>query len=613
MNKFRKDINGLRALAVISVVLFHFSPVYVPGGFAGVDVFFVISGYLMTSIILRGIESNNFSFMTFIKNRVKRIVPALIVTIFFTIIIGFFLFEPLTYQLVGQHGLSSLLFISNIIYNSESGYFDTTSFSKLFLHTWSLSVEWQFYILYPILIYSASRYTSTSKIKLALLFFFFIFLLVGVITTQTNKSAAYFLIYSRGWEMIAGGLAFIYPLKTNGKIKKILELTGITLIITSFFIFSSNTAWPGLNALLPVAGAYLCILSANTNSIFSNKLIQYIGLWSYSIYLIHWPLIVTINKLSLHVNFILYISTVILLSFIMYSTIEKKTHNWFRLLMIYVSMLFILLYISNDGMGFRVDEFSRTTKDKIVEKYYGGSRTFESANGKLYLLDGNENYYNIILSGDSYSQQYNDFWFSKRKNSISVSMVICLILPDYTSSDNDECNSMYNKLLSVFDNNKTADIVINQNWMAYETRLTNKSTKAIVLQTDYNNIISNQLEKLIMQGGDKRHYYIIGTYDYPDYDVIGCLASSSLPINKLLSSCKDTVKRHSKSIDSTLYLLSSKYEYVHFISPKDVLCKDDKCKVIIDDKPVQFDGDHLSIFGADVVGNYIFRKIFNKQ
>ncbi|MEQ5196999.1 acyltransferase family protein, partial [Klebsiella pasteurii] len=118
---FRKDINGLRALAVLSVVVFHFSPQYAPGGFAGVDVFFVISGFLMTSIIFRGIEHGDFSIVKFITSRAKRIIPALMTVVFVMLIIGFLFMEPKSYQLLGKHGASSLLFISNIIYSMESG------------------------------------------------------------------------------------------------------------------------------------------------------------------------------------------------------------------------------------------------------------------------------------------------------------------------------------------------------------------------------------------------------------------------------------------------------------------------------------------------------------
>ena len=135
--KFRKDINGLRAIAVIAVVLFHFNPSAVTGGFAGVDVFFVISGFLMTGIIFRGIEQNNFSILRFYVARANRIIPALAVLCMALLIFGWFYINPVDYQIIGKHIASSITFLSNIIYWRESGYFDAASHEKWLLHTWS--------------------------------------------------------------------------------------------------------------------------------------------------------------------------------------------------------------------------------------------------------------------------------------------------------------------------------------------------------------------------------------------------------------------------------------------------------------------------------------------
>ena len=144
--KFRHDINGLRAIAVIAVVLFHFNTPLLSGGFAGVDVFFSISGFLMTSIIIRGINNNNFSILSFYKARAIRIVPALLVMSVTVLLLCYFILIPLKFEQLGRHVMGSLNFMSNITYWKESGYFDTSSQTKWLLHTWSLSVEWQFYL-----------------------------------------------------------------------------------------------------------------------------------------------------------------------------------------------------------------------------------------------------------------------------------------------------------------------------------------------------------------------------------------------------------------------------------------------------------------------------------
>ena len=147
---FRYDINGIRALAVLSVVIYHFLPESLPGGFVGVDVFFVISGYLMTSIIITKLDVNKFNIWDFYLARANRIIPALLALCFTLLILGFFLITPVEYEKLAKQILASSLFISNLVYYKESGYFAEDSLENWLLHTWSLSVEWQFYLIYPI-------------------------------------------------------------------------------------------------------------------------------------------------------------------------------------------------------------------------------------------------------------------------------------------------------------------------------------------------------------------------------------------------------------------------------------------------------------------------------
>lgn len=161
---FREDINGLRAIAVIAVVLFHFNPAWLPGGYAGVDIFFVISGYLITGIIFRGLQKNSFGLITFYKSRAKRII-ALAVMCCTLLVFGWFYLLPLEYSELGKHVASSLGFFSNFVYWSEAGYFTAGAHEKWLLHTWSLSVEWQFYMIYPIILLLLSRLISLHLLR----------------------------------------------------------------------------------------------------------------------------------------------------------------------------------------------------------------------------------------------------------------------------------------------------------------------------------------------------------------------------------------------------------------------------------------------------------------
>lgn len=323
--KFRQDINGLRAFAVIAVVLFHFNSTWLPGGFAGVDVFFVISGFLMTGIIFKGIENNNFSILNFYVARANRIIPALALLCMTLLIFGWFYLTPLEYKALGKHAAGSIGFLSNILYMREAGYFDAASHEKWLLHTWSLSVEWQFYIIYPVLLVGLRKIVSLQSLKIILLIGTLVGFTYSAIATYQSPNASYYLLPMRAWEMMLGGIAFLYPFKLADKRKRLTEWTGLALIVSSYFLISESAFWPGYLALFPVFGSFLIIQAQRSDSILtSNILFQKLGAWSYSIYLWHWPLVVAIYTFSLP-DYYIYIGLLlsVLLGFLSYKYIER--------------------------------------------------------------------------------------------------------------------------------------------------------------------------------------------------------------------------------------------------------------------------------------------------
>jgi len=229
---FRSDINGLRALAVILVVLYHFDLFYFKGGFVGVDVFFVISGFLMTSIITKGASSNEFSFISFYKSRAQRIVPALAAVCLAVAIIGWFTLLPSDYKSLGKHGVSSLLFASNIVYFSEAGYFDTLSHTKLLLHTWSLSIEWQFYLIYPVILIAISKYLGAKHLPICLILLTLVSFSLAASSSSQNASATFYLLHTRFWELAFGGIIFFISDKTSYT-SKYYYYIGLVLVLTS--------------------------------------------------------------------------------------------------------------------------------------------------------------------------------------------------------------------------------------------------------------------------------------------------------------------------------------------------------------------------------------------
>lgn len=191
---FRNDINGLRAIAIIAVLIFHFEPNLLPGGYAGVDVFFVISGYLMTKIIFQGIERKEFNLLRFYIARVNRILPSLIILCLSVGIFGWFNLNPIEYKKLMLHISQSLAFVSNIGYWHESGYFDNASTEKWLLHTWSLSVEWQFYIIFPACMLLFNKAMNLKKLKICFVVFSIASFIFCIVATEKWPDASYYLL-----------------------------------------------------------------------------------------------------------------------------------------------------------------------------------------------------------------------------------------------------------------------------------------------------------------------------------------------------------------------------------------------------------------------------------
>lgn len=322
---FRKDINGLRAIAVLSVVIFHFFPNMLPGGFSGVDVFFVISGYLMTSILIKNIDSDNFSVLGFYLARARRILPALVVLSIFLLAYGWFFLLPTDYKDLSKHVAASLTFLSNVVYWRESGYFAAGAHEKWLLHTWSLSVEWQFYILYPLLLIVLKKVLGITKLMSALVIITMLSFLISLYMSFNYADQAYYMFYTRAWQMLAGGLVFLTPAGLGSA--KHLNILGYVSIFLGFILASQNTPWPGYLSLLPVLGTCLVIYANRQSVVIDNRIAQWFGTSSYSIYLWHWPVVVQLSYLGMFENIIFSTLGVFLsfvLGFLSYKYVEQN-------------------------------------------------------------------------------------------------------------------------------------------------------------------------------------------------------------------------------------------------------------------------------------------------
>lgn len=296
--RYRPDIDGLRAIAVMAVIGFHAFPKWVMGGFVGVDIFFVISGYLISTIILESLSANTFSLRAFYARRIRRIFPALLVVLLAVFGIGWFLLFAVEFKQLGKHIAASAGFVSNVVFWSESGYFDTLAETKPLLHLWSLSIEEQFYLIWPVLLWGVAKQRLNPLLTttvLALASF-----ALAAYEFRQDAVAAFFLPQYRAWELLLGAILAQRALSTRGLDlprvgrSNLQSVAGLTLIALAV-AFTPRNAFPGWWVLMPTVGAVL-VIKAGPTAVLNRRLLScaplvWVGLISYPLYLWHWPLL----------------------------------------------------------------------------------------------------------------------------------------------------------------------------------------------------------------------------------------------------------------------------------------------------------------------------------
>lgn len=358
--KYRADIDGLRAIAVLSVVGFHAFPNLIQGGFIGVDVFFVISGFLICTIIFENLEKGTFSFVEFYVRRIKRIFPSLLLVLVASYIFGWFTLFIEEQKQLGKHIAYAAGFVSNIVLWSEAGYFDNSSETKPLLHLWSLGIEEQFYIVWPPLLWLAWKWKFNLfavSILVTVLSFY-----LNVEGVQKDIVASFYSPQTRFFELLCGSLlawmtlykraAVVSMQDVDGNfLPNVLSFLGLLLLAYGFFRINKNFSFPGYWVIVPVGGAVL-ILSAGPNAwlnrtVLSNRIAVWFGLISFPIYLWHWPLlsfarIVESGLPSLSVR-IAAVLLAILLAWLTYVFVERPIrfgkHGWRKAFVLVVLML----------------------------------------------------------------------------------------------------------------------------------------------------------------------------------------------------------------------------------------------------------------------------------
>ncbi|HED1540725.1 TPA: acyltransferase [Kluyvera cryocrescens] len=438
--RFRTDINGLRCYAVLLVVLFHFGIQGFGSGFIGVDVFFVLSGYLMSAMIIPGVLNKDFKLFDFYIARAVRIIPSIILLVIVFYAISFQFAPPDMFKDFSKYAMKSLLFTSNIEYlKLANGYFTGDSHSNFLLHTWSLSVEWQFYLVYPLIIMLTGWLTRSLKaISVVLSLVLVISLLASIFYATIDSSFNFYMLPTRAWEMTIGGVVFIASQKNIVRLP--LFRVAVILLLISACVNYNIKLWPGYAAILPVVATALILFSCNQNSILlNNKVAQLIGSASYSIYLWHWPLFVTLSYFELLAGTksrLLSAFASVVVGIVVYMLFEQRASKWLKkrnkkqiaASILIPALLCIILFDytrSHSGFLWRGGEqYQKVSAEIVLPSPSNGWCFYAIASDKKLKLGENgvtchvgntDSKKNAVLFGDSFAGQYIPFWDSVGK------------------------------------------------------------------------------------------------------------------------------------------------------------------------------------------------------
>jgi peptidoglycan/LPS O-acetylase OafA/YrhL len=335
---YRRDIDGLRAVAVAAVVAFHADPRLLPGGFVGVDVFLVISGYLITSLVAAHLEEDSFSLARFYAQRVRRLLPALLIVLATALAVGWGSLLVTEYRQLGAHVASSAAFVTNVVLWREGGYFDVAADRKPLLHLWSLAVEEQFYLVWPLLLrvaWGRVRLTTLAATVVVLS-------LTMAVTGYGGSAAAFYLPHTRLWELAAGGFLALISARPSPRSNAsalwrghLLSTTGLLLILGAAYGLSGTADYPGWRALVPTAGALLVIAAGEVawwnRVVLGSSPFVWLGLVSYPLYLWHWPALTYLRQVSVAeptaAERAAVVAGAIVLSWLVYLVVERPTRR----------------------------------------------------------------------------------------------------------------------------------------------------------------------------------------------------------------------------------------------------------------------------------------------
>ena len=649
---YRADIDGLRAVAVLSILFYHVGIDAFGGGYVGVDIFFVISGFLITTIIVRELGDQSFTIGRFYERRVRRILPALTFVLVATLCAGFFLLPPGQLENLAQSALATSVFSSNIFFFAGTGYFDGPSEAKPLLHTWSLAVEEQYYILFPLLLMLihkrlAGRYLLPVAAIAALSF------LACALLTPSRPTATFFLIPFRAWELFIGSLLAIgaVPLLTSPAARHLLASAGLAMVLISVFGFTPATEFPGIAAALPTLGTAAVIHAGSSGEhLFRRSLswrpLVFVGLISYSLYLWHWPLVVYAKLMLVNEFNDAERTAVIVASFVFATLSWKFVEAPFRDRERFPSrgrlfagagvvtaavMAFAAVFVLQGGMPSRdlpagMQEI--VAADPGWAHWKACEELGEERNSNPELCSiGAEGDPGFLLWGDSHAlalaSAVNLKALETGHSGLIAVRTACPPLIGIDREGRSSCREFNAAILDRITSEPGIDtVILAARWTLATNgnRYKNESGSNVTL-ADEDPATSGTANAVLFERGmartlsalDKlgKRVVLVGQVPEIGYDVPSSNYSARLTgrdVEAMIAPTRTEYLERSRIVQAVLSRVSANYDLVR-LEPADVLCPGERCRVVIDDTPLYRDDNHLSLRGNVLVAD-LFDEVF---
>lgn len=623
---YRSEIDGLRALAVLIVVLFH-AGLPLHGGYVGVDVFFVISGYLITYLIFKDIQEDKFSFRVFYERRARRILPALFVMVFACIYFAWIWLTPKELLSFADSLIAIPLYISNIVFWLQVDYFDVAAESKPLIHTWSLAVEEQFYLVFPLFFLLAWRFQKQNILKIVLFIFACSFGL-SVWGASAFPTTAYFLPHTRGWELLIGTLCALWVSRNSGFVlPKWLDAVGIALILSSAIFYNTSTPFPSYYALVPTLGSALVILACRPGSLayplLTFKPLVFVGLISYSLYLWHQPLLAFArHRISDDLGFLTTSSLIagsFLLAWISWRWVERpfRRGNSISTPVLWASVLSVSLILISVGYALKIDkghEGRRTANGQSFKQLQSRIRT----NRGLHTLCSkgfnerpecrSSSNVDTLIWGDSFAMHVvpalsvnlgGSGVAQQTKTSCAPLIGLAQWPKSWSKSDVEACIEHNDSVLDWVKSQPKIDVVIlASNWAVLFQQLRDRE---LVEQKNTNGELAlNNLLKLAEKIREMGKHPILVDRTPGSGANMGRCVLNAVRFGLSSKKCDFALSDNSKAKYSKR-LLSLQSELPIF-SYEPWVCPNERCLTSIDKKIIYRDGGHLSVEGAQWLG-----------